>query len=94
MAQCTFCGTEIPRGKGTMFIKKDAKVLWFCSSKCEKNTLKLNRKPRYQPWTAEAKHNKDSARQTTEHKAETAAAEEKKRVRNKKPKAEKHEEGE
>ena len=34
-----------------MFVKLDGKILWFCSSKCEKNMLKLKRDPRKFKWT-------------------------------------------
>ena len=46
MANCTFCGQPIPFGTGKMYIKKDAKVLWFCSRRCEKNLRDLKRNPR------------------------------------------------
>lgn len=58
MAQCSFCGTELKKGTGLMFVKKDAKVLYFCSRKCEKNMLVLKRKARNMPWTAEAAREK------------------------------------
>jgi len=51
MVQCSFCGTDIPTGTGVMYVKKDAKQLFFCSRKCEKNLLKLKRKPRTKKWT-------------------------------------------
>jgi large subunit ribosomal protein L24e len=51
MAKCTFCGTNITRGTGKMFVQKDAKILNFCSSKCEKNMLKLKRKPIKTRWS-------------------------------------------
>lgn len=44
MAKCTFCGRVLERGTGTMYVKNDAKILFFCSSKCENNELKLKRK--------------------------------------------------
>lgn len=50
MAQCSFCNNEIARGRGTMFVRESGKVLWFCSSKCEKNMLKLKREPRELKW--------------------------------------------
>lgn len=34
-----------------MFIRKDGKVMFFCSMKCQKNTFKLNRNPRNFKWT-------------------------------------------
>ena len=51
MAKCSFCGINIPIGKGKMFVKTDGKILYFCSSKCEKNMLKLKRKARNLKWT-------------------------------------------
>ena len=51
MVSCSFCGKVIPKGTGKMFVKKDGKILYFDSSKCEKNLLKLNRKPRNFKWT-------------------------------------------
>lgn len=48
--QCTFCGNDIEPGTGKMFVKKDGTVLYFCSSKCEKNSLKLKRLPRKVRW--------------------------------------------
>lgn len=72
MAVCSFCGREIPHGTGTMLIRNDAKILWFCSSKCEKNMTKLNRKPRNQPWTKEAASAKHAAKVTAQHKSEAA----------------------
>lgn len=55
MAKCDFCGKAIEVGTGKMFVKKDGKILNFCSSKCEKNLLKLRRKPLVTKWT-EAYH--------------------------------------
>jgi len=52
MVKCTFCGFNIPRGTGKIYVQKDAKVLNFCSLKCEKNMLKLRRKPIKTKWSA------------------------------------------
>jgi len=51
MPTCSFCGKSIENGTGKMFVKKDGKILYFDSSKCEKNLLKLERKPRNFKWT-------------------------------------------
>ena len=51
MARCTFCGKNIQKGTGTMFVFKSAKTAHFCSMKCHKNLIKLNRKPRNFKWT-------------------------------------------
>lgn len=49
--KCTYCESDIERGTGKMFVKQDGKILHFCSSKCEKNMLKLGRKSRDHKWT-------------------------------------------
>lgn len=49
--KCSFCGTEIKPGTGKIFVKKEGKQLFFCAMKCEKNMLKLKRKPRVTRWT-------------------------------------------
>jgi large subunit ribosomal protein L24e len=51
MAKCSFCGNTLEMGTGKMFVEKDGKILYFCSSKCEKNLLKLGRRPRNEKWT-------------------------------------------
>ena len=52
MPKCSFSGKEIKPGSGKMFVKDNGTVLWFYSSKCEKNMLKLKRDPRKLKWTA------------------------------------------
>ena len=54
MEKCSFCGETLKTGTGLMYVKKDAKVLYFCQSKCRRNML-LKRKPRDITWTAEAR---------------------------------------
>jgi len=49
---CSFCGREIPPGEGTMFVKNDGSVLWFCSRKCRVSMLEFKRDPRKFKWTA------------------------------------------
>lgn len=51
MAKCSFCGDAIEKGTGKMYVKVDSKILYFCSSKCEKNMLKLKRKPMNTKWS-------------------------------------------
>ena len=51
MPKCTFCGETISRGTGMMYVKNDGKILWFCGTKCEKNLLKLKRKPIATKWS-------------------------------------------
>ena len=35
-----------------MFVKVSGQIIYFCSSKCEKNLFKLKRIPREHKWTA------------------------------------------
>ncbi len=51
MAKCSFCGEDIEKGTGKVYIKKDGKILHFCSNRCEKNMLKLRRNPSKLKWT-------------------------------------------
>ncbi len=53
--KCSFCGDELTPGTGLMYVKKDAKILYFCKSKCRRNMIDLGRKPRDITWT-EAAH--------------------------------------
>ena len=74
--KCTFCGTNISQGTGKLFIRKDAKMIWLCSNKCEKHLNKLGRKARETTWTAEYKTEKKSRMaaqaHAAQHEAETA----------------------
>lgn len=51
MVNCSFCGKEIELGTGKIYVKTDGKVFHFHSMKCEKNMIKLRRKPRNFKWT-------------------------------------------
>ena len=51
MVKCTFCGYQIEKGTGKTYIKKDGKIIHFCSNKCEKNMFKLKRKAASLKWT-------------------------------------------
>jgi large subunit ribosomal protein L24e len=53
--KCSFCETSLEPGTGKMFVKRDGIVLYFCSSKCERNMLKLRRKSRKLKWAAGSK---------------------------------------
>ncbi|MCK4952908.1 50S ribosomal protein L24e [Candidatus Bathyarchaeota archaeon] len=48
---CSFCGNEFPPGTGTMYVKNDGTILWLCSSKCRKSSVKLKRDSRKLRWT-------------------------------------------
>ena len=48
---CSFCAKSVAKGSGTMLAKNDGTILLFCSAKCKKNALELNRDPRKLKWT-------------------------------------------
>ncbi|RZN37533.1 MAG: 50S ribosomal protein L24e [Methanophagales archaeon ANME-1-THS] len=52
--KCTFCHTPIEQGTGMMLVRRDGTVFYFCSSKCERNMIKLGRKSRKVKWAARA----------------------------------------
>lgn len=49
--KCSFCGRDIEPGTGKMVVAASGSVSFYCSSKCEKNHLKLKRSPRRVRWT-------------------------------------------
>ncbi len=51
MARCSFCEELIPQGTGKMYVKTEGKILYFCRNKCEKNMIKLGRRPIRMKWT-------------------------------------------
>lgn len=48
--KCSFCKNEIEKGTGTLYVKRDGTVSYYCSNKCRKNRLKLGRNPRKLKW--------------------------------------------
>ncbi len=67
MVECSFCGKEIPKGTGKMFVRNDGKILYFCSRKCEKNMLELKRVPKKIKWTKEYRRWKEIRLKTTQN---------------------------
>jgi large subunit ribosomal protein L24e len=58
MVKCTFCENVLKPGTGKMYVKKDSKIFYFCTNKCEKNMLKLKRKPYNVKWSGKFKKEK------------------------------------
>jgi large subunit ribosomal protein L24e len=54
-----------------MFVKVDGAILYFCSTKCEKNTNKLKRKARETLWTAESRKWRGSEKLASENKKDS-----------------------
>ena len=49
--KCSFCINEIERGTGKIFAQNDARIFYFCSSKCQKGQFKLKHKGWETKWT-------------------------------------------
>ena len=60
--KCTFCGNALLQGTGKMYVKTDGKILYFCTMRCEKSMIKLDRKPRETRWTMQARIARGKAR--------------------------------
>ena len=41
---CSFCDRPVAKGTGTMNVKNDGTVRWFCSAKCKKNAIDLKKR--------------------------------------------------
>ncbi len=42
--KCTYCGQNIEKGTGKMYVRKTGKILYFCSGSCEKSMVQLGKK--------------------------------------------------
>lgn len=48
--ECIFCGDTLPKGRGKMFVKITGQIIYYCSSKCQKNH-NLKRDGKRVKWT-------------------------------------------
>jgi large subunit ribosomal protein L24e len=48
--KCSYCGSEMTKGTGLLFVKRDGTLIYLCSNKCRKN-LEMGRKPEKRKWT-------------------------------------------
>ena len=58
MSKCSFCSQNMEKGTGKSYVQTDGRILHFCSSKCERNMLKLKRKARNLKWVSKARKKK------------------------------------
>ena len=49
--KCSFCGYDTAPGTGIGYVRRDGRVLRFCSSKCRKSMILMRRDPRKFKWT-------------------------------------------
>lgn len=59
MSKCSFCDKEMAKGTGKMYVLRDGTIFYYCSSKCERNHVKLKRKPRKVNWIRKTKKIKE-----------------------------------
>lgn len=48
--KCSFCGKDIKRGQGILYVKKDGTLIYFDDGKCQVNMLVLKRKAGKLKW--------------------------------------------
>ncbi len=34
--KCSFCGKEIPKGTGTMLVRRTGRISYYCSKRCQR----------------------------------------------------------
>ncbi|MGC8572099.1 MAG: 50S ribosomal protein L24e [Candidatus Micrarchaeia archaeon] len=42
--KCSYCGAEIKKGTGIMYVHKNGDINYFCSNTCYKNSIVMRRK--------------------------------------------------
>ena len=68
--KCVFCGKDEESFKGTHLVTNEGNVLYYCSSKCRKNSLKLKRDRRKVRWTEAFHETRNKARDKERIKSE------------------------
>jgi len=53
--RCSFCGKNVPKGFGILYVRTDGSTYFFCSSKCRKSMINLSRTPRKIKWVVKSK---------------------------------------
>ena len=74
---CTFCGTDVEPGTGSIYVKNDGSLFYLCSSKCRRNQTMLKRTARRLKWTEvyeeRTRRRAQAARKRKKAKAKTKA---------------------
>ncbi len=83
--ECTFCGEPIEPGTGKQHIKNTGRVFHFCSNKCRKNLLQLDRTARETKWTRRYAQDKaiETYRKKGDEQEEQEEEQEKKKIKKK-----------
>jgi len=43
--KCSYCSSEIEKGRGIMFVRKNGSIKYYCSNRCMKFDLLYHKKP-------------------------------------------------
>lgn len=96
---CSFCGTDVEPGTGSIYVRNDGSLLYLCSNKCRRNQIHLKRRARRLKWTevyeertrrrAQATRARKKAKPKTKEKAKAKPKEKAKPKAKSKPKAKK-----
>ncbi|MFH0863442.1 MAG: hypothetical protein V1875_10515 [Candidatus Altiarchaeota archaeon] len=87
---CNFCGERIPAGTEYIHVSNKGKANYFCSSKCHKNLIVLDRKPRDVKWTKAYADEKEARLKSIGHKVSEEPKEAPKAEGEKKPPQKEH----
>ena len=65
MPQCSFCKRQYEVPRGLTFVLPNGEILYFCSSKCQKNN-RLGRNSKKVNWIRKADKNQETASENKE----------------------------
>ncbi|VVB74045.1 50S ribosomal protein L24e [uncultured archaeon] len=71
--KCSFCGKEIKRGQGILYVKKDGSLIYFDDGKCQTNMLDLGRKAAKLKWARAGAIGRPTGQKTDRSVAKAAA---------------------
>jgi large subunit ribosomal protein L24e len=71
--KCSFCGKEIKRGQGILYVKKDGSLIYFDDGKCQANMLDLGRKAAKLKWARAGAIGRPSGTKSDKSVAKAAA---------------------
>jgi len=71
--KCSFCGKEIKKGQGLLYVKKDGTLIYFDDGKCQINMLELGRKAAKLKWARAGATGKPTGLKSDKSVAKAAA---------------------
>ena len=71
--KCSFCGKEIKKGQGILYVKKDGSLIYFDDGKCQTNMLDLGRKAGKLKWARAGAIGRPTSQKSDKSMAKAAA---------------------